>query len=148
MNRLWRREFYNKSLHCTLVLLRTAGFDPSLLFNLHPDPNHHGKDGKTLQTRNANLFMRYEFKFWKFEVVCLGLTVIITWAAILPLIIVCEAAESRLPNLKRPLKRNPVVIRHPMGIRGFSLNFLISFSLAVSWCLLPDSRLMDSCLLS
>ena len=78
------------------------------------------------------------------------LTVIttLTWAAILPLIIFCEAAESRLPNLKRPLKRKPVVKRAPMGTRGFSANFLINFSLAVSWCLLPDSRLIDNCLLS
>ena len=44
----------NRSLHRTPVLLGTAGFHPGLLFNLHPDPDHHGDDGETLQTKNKN----------------------------------------------------------------------------------------------
>ena len=48
------RSLTNRSLHCILVLLGTAGFHPSLLFYLHPHPDHHGQDGETLQTRNAS----------------------------------------------------------------------------------------------
>merc|ERR1719244_2169014 len=60
-------------------------------------------------------------------------------ATILPLIIFWLPSLSFLPNLKRPFTRKKVVAPQPIGRKGFSLNFLTSFSEGASWCFFPVS---------
>ena len=102
---------------------------------------------------NLQGFTEYLFKIikvnWiKSEVLCTQNIKINTWAAILPLIITWDPAESLLPNLNNPLHRKPVVKTPPIGMKGFSQNFLTSFSFAVSWCLFPVSLSSCNCLFS
>ena len=119
-----------------LVLLRPGGLHPGLVPHLHHNTRHQRADCETL---TQNIFVKLR---------ALSSLNILTCAAILPRIITCDAAESRLPNFINPLTRKPVVRAAPMGIRGFSLNFLINFSLGVSWCFTPVVLSTANCLLS
>ena len=151
-----------RSLYCilyrNLTKICTCAMDRDKIFNIKrktPMNLNSSSLGMNWITLKINLrgFTKYLLRLWKsiwikLKVLCSQNIEINTWAAILPLIITWEPAESLLPNLNNPLQRKPVVKSPPIGIKGFSQNFLTSFSFAVSWCLFPVSLSSCNCLFS